>query len=229
MPARLGRRSRTFMPIVIALVVLASSPSWGAAGDDAETGAKRARGGGGLRAGSWQVDGLDEPASGSASESITAEGWFQKGLDLHLALESTLGFWQRTQSSTETGSLGAETDRELHTYLVPTLTTLKIYPFTRPSSPLEPFLAAGVGVVLGIDQEKVSSTDPLVPSDNSTTFHTGLGIQTGVGMDWNSGSPFGLTLGGRYQWATFAEDVGGQALYRGFVVNAGVTYHFQYQ
>jgi opacity protein-like surface antigen len=227
MTANRDRRGRALIAIAASLLMCAALPLWSAADDTVEAGAKRARGGGGVRAGDWQVHGLEAPANGSDSETITVEGWFQKGLDLHLAMESTLGFWQRTQNSTQSGSLGTESRHETNTYLVPTLTTLKMYPLTRPANPLEPFLAAGVGVVLGIDQEKVTSTDPLVPSGTGTTFHSGLGISTGVGMDCNTGSPFGLTIGGRYQWATFGEKVGGAALYRGFVANAGLTYRFQ--
>jgi len=224
-----GRNGQTLTWVVIALLSLTVSPSAGAAGDDIEIRAKRARGGAGIRVGTWLVRDLEVPPSGSSSESASLEGWFQKGLDLHLALESTVGFWQRSQSSTESGSLGAETRREQQTYLVPTLTALKIYPATRPSSPIEPYVAAGIGVVLGIDREQVSSTDPLVPSGELTTFHTGLGIQTGAGIDWNSGSAFGMTLGGRYQWATFGEDVRGKRLYRGPGVNVGLTYRFRYE
>ena len=229
MPANRGRTGRTSIPIVVAFLTLAAFPSWSTAGDDIEASTKRARGGGGVRAGDWQVHELEDPANGSSSETITVEGWFQKGLDLHLAVESTLGFWQRIQNSTQPGALGTESRRELNTYLVPTLTSLKVYPLTLPSSPLEPFLAAGVGAVLAIDQEKVTSTDPLVPSGSAAAFHSGLGIQTGVGMDLNTGSPFGFTLVGRYQWATFGEKVGGEALYRGFAANAGLTYRFQYR
>lgn len=224
-----GPNGRTLIWAAIALLSLAVAPPSHAAGDDVEARTKRARGGAGIRVGTWHVLDLDTPPSGSSSESASFEGWFQKGLDLHLALESTMGFWQRTQSSTESGSLGAVTQREQQTYLVPTLTALKLYPATRPSSPLEPYLLAGVGVVLGIDREQVASTDPLVPVGEFTTLRTGLGIQTGAGIDWNPGGAFGVTLGGRYQWATFGEDVGGQRLYRGPGVNAGLTYRFRYE
>jgi hypothetical protein len=44
-------------------------------------------------------------------------------------------------------------ERKVDCYLVPTLTTLKLYPLTRPSNPIEPFLNAGLGVTLGIDRD----------------------------------------------------------------------------
>jgi opacity protein-like surface antigen len=180
--------------------------------------------------GSWQVVGLDQPGAPSSTQSLAAEGWYQKGFDLHIALESTIGFWQRTQSATEAGSIGGtSTQTKTQTYLVPTMTALKLYPATRPGSPLEPYLSGGVGVVLGIDRQDVSTTDPVVVPGSNTTVQTGLGIQTGAGVEWNSGTAFGLTVGGRYQWASFAEAVGGQALYRGPAYFGGVTYRFQYR
>jgi len=229
MRAICGWKHQTLTLIAAALLSLTAWPCAGAAGDDIEMRMKRARGGAGLRVGTWQVRDLDEPPTGSSSESPSFEGWFQKGLDLHLVLENTLGFWQRTESSTESGPLGAATRRERDTYVVPTLTALKIYPATRPSSPLEPYVAAGVGVALRIEREQVSSTDPLVPPTDDTTIHTGLGIQTGAGIDWNLSGGFGLTLGGHYQWATFGQNVSGRRLYRGPGANVGLTYRFRYE
>jgi opacity protein-like surface antigen len=229
MPA-IRARNQAFKAIAIILLSVVCSNSLAAANDDPSVQAKRARGGGGLRVGTWQVVGLDEPGAPSSTESVAAEGWYQKGFDLHIALESTMGFWQRTQTVTEVGSVaGTGTERKIQSYLVPTMSTLKLYPATRPSSPLEPYLAAGVGIVLGIDHQDVSTTDPIVAPGTTNTFHTGLGIQTGAGLEWNSPSAFGLTVGGRYQWASFAEDVGGKALYRGPAYFGGVTYRFQYQ
>ena len=221
-----GRKGLILTLAATALVSIAASSH---AAENVEDQAKRARGGAGLRVGDWQVVKLSDPASGSASETMAFEGWFQKGLDLHIAMENTIGFWQRTQTSTVSGGLGSETTSEVQAYLVPTLTSLKIYPMTRPSSPIEPYLSAGVGVVLGIVREKVTSTDPLVIPGESVGMHTGLGIQTGAGLDLNPAGMFGLTVGGRYQWATFGEDVGGAKMYRGPALNAGVTYRFRYE
>ena len=38
---------------------------------------------------------------------------------------------------------------------------------------------------------------------------------------------FGITAGGRYQWASFQKSVGDKKLYRGFGLNLGLTYRFQ--
>ena len=229
MRAIYGWKNHTLTLIATALLSLTAWPCAGAAGDDIEMRTKATRGGAGLRVGTWQVRGLDEPPTGTTSESLSFEGWFQKGLDLHLVLENTLGFWQRTESSTEPGALGTSMRRELETYVVPTLTALKIYPATRPSSPLEPYVSAGVGVALRIERAQVSSTDPLVLPADDTTIGTGLGIQTGAGIDWNVSGTFGLTLGGHYRWATFVENVSGKRLYRGPGVNVGLTYRFRYE
>ena len=228
MSAPRSRNHRNLALSALALTALAAWPVVGAA-DDIESQARRARGGAGLRIGTWQVQDLAEPASGSASETASFEGWFQKGLDLHLVLENTVGFWQRKESSTESAPLGFETTRDLDTYLVPTMSALKIYPVTRPSSPLEPYLSAGLGAVMRIQREEVTSTDPLVLPTKATTMATGLGISTGAGIEWNPGGPFGVRLGGHYQWATFSEQATGQRMYRGPGANVGLTYKFRYQ
>jgi opacity protein-like surface antigen len=220
---------RRTLTLTIAASLLASWPGRSAAGDLIESQASRARGGAGLRVGIWQVRDLADPPSGTASESANYEGWFQKGLDLHLVLESTLGFWQRTESSTEPGPLATETKRDVNTYLVPAMTAVKLYPVTRPSSPLEPYVSAGVGAVMRIQRNQVSSTDPMVLPVDETSIQTGLGIQTGAGVDWNPPGPFGVRLGGQYQWASFGENTPGTKLYRGPGVSVGVTYHFRYQ
>ncbi|TMQ67463.1 MAG: hypothetical protein E6K78_05020 [Candidatus Eisenbacteria bacterium] len=56
-----------------------------------------------------------------------------------------------------------------------------------------------------------------------------FGLKAGVGTDWRLGQAFGLTLGGRYQWTEFGEDVGGQRIFNGLGADLGLTYRFQYQ
>jgi hypothetical protein len=221
----LGRNGRKLM-VMCALLLLATGAAPSAAGTVGDLVANPIRGGAGLRVGSWNVLDLESPANGSSWESVAVEGWFQKGLDRNLVLENTLGFWQRNLTTTESGSLGEQTDRERQVYLVPTMTAVKLYPVTSNPTPLEPYLLAGVGLALGIEREQVSSTDPLVATGSSTRMQAGLGIQTGGGVEWRSGGPFGLAVGGRYQWATFSESVGGRGLYRGPGFMAGVTYRF---
>jgi len=218
-----GCNARTLTLIATAVLALAAWTRSSASSDFSTEAPQRTRGGAGLRAATWQVIDLDD-----VSGITQYEGWFQKGLDLHLVLESTLGYWQHTESSTEPGPLSTETTRELYTYLVPALTAVKMYPVTRPSAALEPYLAAGLGPVLRIQREKVTSTDPLVVPTDETSIQTGLGIQTGAGVEWSPPGAFGLALGGYYQWATFGQNVSGRRMYRGPGMNVGLTYRFQY-
>jgi hypothetical protein len=211
------------------LLCLSACPTSGLAADDSEALTRRARNSGGLQGGAWQVADLSAAPGGTDSHTASIEGWFQKGLDLHLAIETTLGFWQRTQTVTQSGTLGTQSQTEMQSYFVPTLTTLKLYPATLPSAPLEPYIAAGAGPVLEMDHQKVTSTDPTVPAGETSSLHTGLGLVAGAGLEWNPGGPFGATAGGRYQWATFGESAGGRRMYRGPGFSAGVIYHFQYK
>jgi hypothetical protein len=218
--------ARTLTLIAATLLALGASPRTSAAGASdyiIEAPPQRARGGAGLRAATWQVVDLDD-----ASGITQYEGWLQKGLDLHLVLESTLGYWQHDESTTTPGPLSTETTRELYTYLVPALTAVKMYPVTGPSASFEPYLSAGLGPVLRIQREEVTSTDPVVIPSDETSIQTGLGIQTSAGLDWRPPGAFGLTLGGYYQWATFGQNASGRRMYRGPGVNVGLTYRFQY-
>lgn len=223
------QRRRLALPalamLVVTLIALAA-PTWAQSGD-AEGATKRARNGAGLRAGIWNVRGLADPQGGTASEGMAFEGYFEKGLDRHLAWENTIGFWSRRQSYTESGPLG-DTDLRVQSYVVPSVTALKLYPFTGPSGPVQPYVSAGVGFTMGIDRTKFDSTDPIVGSGEDMAFQTGFGFKGGLGMDWRLGPAFGLTVGGLYQWTEFSGDLGGQRLYNGLGASFGLTYRFQY-
>src|SRR5688500_10927452 len=73
---------------------------------DVETQARIQRNGAGLRAGVWNVRDLEPAAGNSSQRSPLFEGYFQKGLDLHLALENTLSVWRWHQAGTRTQSGG---------------------------------------------------------------------------------------------------------------------------
>jgi opacity protein-like surface antigen len=214
--------------VLFAISLLGLATPASAQNEGVEAVTKRARNGAGLRFGIWNVRGLVDPQGGTASESPAFEGYFEKGLDLHLAWENTVGFWRRTQTYTDPGLL-ANTDYQVESYLLPSFTALKLYPFTRPSDPIQPYLNAGVGFTLGIDRVKASSTDPGIPDSEDMTFQTGLGLKAGLGVDWRLGQAFGLGVGGRYQWTEFGGDVGGQRIYNGLGADLGLTYRFQYQ
>jgi outer membrane protein W len=222
------RKIGSYAAAVMAVIVTLAAVPTRAADDDVEVRTKRARNGGGLRIGTWDVRGLETPSGGSSSEGLAFQGYFQKGLDLHLAWENTIGFWNRKESFTDTSPVGGGATIETKTYVVPTLTALKLYP-TRPSAVIEPYLMAGLGLVLALDRSETSSTDPFVPSSDETALHTGLGLTAGLGLDWKLSRALGLTAGGGYQWVAFGEDVAGDRTYEGIGVHGGLTYRFQYE
>ena len=193
---------------------------------DVAGGASADRRGAGLRVGRWDVEDLNLAAGETGNESVLIEGWFQKPADRNLVIESTIGFWQRTKEYTSTG-IGGTTTFENTSYLVPMMTALKLYPMARSASIVEPYLLGGVGYVLGIDRGQISGNDPLYPAGESTSLQSGLGLQAGAGLEWNGNGQFGLTVGGRYQWASFADDVGGKGMYKGPGFTAGLTYRFR--
>lgn len=189
-------------------------------------GAGAGRRGAGLRVGRWDVEDLNLAAGETGNESVLIEGFFQKPLDQNLVIENTLGFWQRSTEFSSTG-IGGTTTFENTSYLVPMLTALKLYPMGRAANVVEPYLLGGVGFVLGIDRGQVSGDDPLYPPGESTALQSGLGIQAGAGLEWAGTGQFGVTVGGRYQWASFADDIGSKGMYKGPGFTAGLTYRFR--
>jgi len=181
---------------------------------------KRQRQGAGIRLGSWQVQGL-APVSGTTTSTLPAfEGYWQKGLDKHVVLETSAGLWSRTQH-TSSGSNGS--------YVVPMLTSIKLYPATVPGQAFEPFIVGGVGFTLGIDDQN-SGTGGLVGGGGggNTMLIPGLGLKTGVGIEYHIGSAFGLVVQTGYQYVRFFQDVGGDRTYKGVQLMTGMTYRFQF-
>lgn len=193
--------------------------------EDPEKRVKRMRQGAGLRGGAWWVQDLPEVSDAEYSQTPAFEGYFQKGLDLHLAIETTLGLWRRSQELEETGTLGT-TRQEVQSYVVPSFTSIKLYPFTRPNAGAEPYVSGGIGIALGIDDR---SGEDLLGVGSGTALTTGFGFKAGLGLDWRFSRAFGLTAGGRYTWLRFSEELGGARTYRGFGLDLGLTYRFQYE
>ena len=191
--------------------------------DNVAAGTQRERNGGGVQVSTWQP----KKQAGVSNTGMAAFlGYFEKGLDLHLAWQNTLGYWRRTTTWSETQLTGT-TKHELETHLVPTITSLRLYPFTTPSDRVEPYLNAGVGVVLGLEQDKLS--DGITTTNSGYTMHTGLGIRTGVGVDVRANDAFGIMVGGHFESASFGEEKPGERLYKGFGADVGLTYRFQYR
>jgi hypothetical protein len=180
---------------------------------DAERRARRQRQGAGLRVGLWNVTGL-----GSGSSWPMFEGYFQKGLDRHLALETTAGLWRRTQTTSS---------EEIRSFVVPMLTQLKFYPGTTVEQSIEPYVAAGIGLSLGIDNRK-SSGGVIGGGGSSTTLTYGLGVRGLGGVELHLGSTLGIAGYAGYQYVYFLEPLVGRDSYGGVIVGVGLTYRYQY-
>ena len=187
---------------------------------DLERRAQQSRSGAGLRAGTWNTRGLPPAAAGEQlTSSPTIEGYFQRGLDLHLVLENTATVYWQDRTTRSTGPLGGMTASKTRTYIVPLFTSLKVFPFTRPGERVEPYALGGVGFALGIRD----------PEDGSVSLAQGLGVKGGSGVELRLTEAFGLSLGGRWQWIRFLGEFADTRTVQGFGADVGLTYRFQYR
>ena len=184
-----------------------------------ENAVKRQRQGAGLRVGSWQTTGLTEVAGASYSTLPALEGYWQKGLDQHVAIETSGGFWGRTQR---------DSNGRVSSFAIPMLTSIKVYPGTTVEDQLEPFLAAGGGLTLGVDDENGSTGGLFSGGSSGTALVIGLGLKGGAGIEYHAGRAFGLQAVLNYQWIHFLNPVGGNQDYKGPLIYVGLTYRFQY-
>lgn len=198
----------------------------------AERRVKEMRRGAGLRVGVWDVRGLGEVSGARVNESPLFEGYFQKGLDLHLALENTVSVYRREQRLTRSaGGIGGGTvEEKVAAYVVPQFTSLKLYPLTRPEQRFEPYISGGAGVTIGIDDRENSGSGGLLGGggESGTGFVAGFGLKGGLGLEVRFSEAFGVAAGGRYQWVRFFGELAGERTYRGLGADVGLTYRFQY-
>lgn len=187
--------------------------------------AKLARTGAALRVAFWRVADLPDVQDGSESRWPLLEGSFRRGLDRHLAIESTIGVWRR-HAETESGGgvIGGSSGSAVTTWVIPLLTSVKFYPFTGPEAGTEPFLSAGAGFALGIEEAEAGGT----LTGGGTRAATGFALEGETGAELRLGEAFGLILSGGYQWIRFGEEIGRTRTYAGFNLGAGLTYRFQY-
>lgn len=191
---------------------------------DAERRARRARQGAGLRGGFWNVTGLTEVGGASYSNWPMFEGYFQKGLDRHLVLETSVGLWRRQQTS----GTGASSE-QIRSYVIPQLTQLKLYPATTPEQNFEPYIAGGIGLTVGIDNRNTVSGGLLGGGGSSgTALLAGIGVKGSAGVEYRLGNVFGLAGYVGYQYVYFLEKVGNEQSYRGLVGGVGLTYRYQF-
>ena len=72
-------------------------------------------------------------------------------------------------------------------FLVPLLTTIKLYPFTGPEQRLEPFVAAGVGFVVGLEKQNTVGGGLLGggSANNGVNVTAGVGLKGGAGVEYH--------------------------------------------
>ena len=198
---------------------------------DPERQAQLARRGGGVRAGFWDVRGPRVPDGGTESETPAFEGYVRKGLDAHLALENSVGFWRyrQTISTTSGGPLGGTTTSRIDAYVVPQQTSVVFFPVTRPEQRIEPFLRAGIGLTLGIEDRKGEGGGLFGTAGEGISMVVGFGATGGGGVEWRLTDALGISASGRYQWVRFLEELAGSETYQGLGADLGITYRFQFR
>lgn len=212
-------------------VALATGDAAAQADSLTEQRVKAMRRGAGLRVGAWDVRGLAEVSGARVSETPLFEGYFQRGLDLHLALENTVGVYRREQRLTRPDGIGGGTvEEKVAAYVIPQFTSLKVYPFTRPEHRFEPYISGGAGLTIGVDDRENTGSGGLLGGgeESGTGFVAGFGLKGGLGMELRFSRAFGAAAGARYQWVRFFGELAGERTYRGLGADLGLTYRFQY-
>jgi opacity protein-like surface antigen len=217
--------SATLTALALVLAPLAASAQQGG-----ERAVRQARSGIALWVGDWRVHKDEAPSGVRESETPTFEVLFAKGLDLHLVLENSVSFWRRSQTATLLGGAGGSARQSVTGYIVPQFTSIRAYPFTRPAARVEPYLRAGAGFAIGIEDRSGASAGPLGTSASGTSFVPGFGLTGGAGLELRASRALGLGAGARYQYVQFFnEGVAGDRIYKGVTLEGGLTYRFQYR
>jgi hypothetical protein len=220
-------RIMAMIALVAAAGVVAEPATAQTQESDEERAARLARSGAGVRVGVWNVANLREAENATASTWPYAEAYFQRGMDLHLVIESTIGLYRRQEQFAGTsGPLGSAPSTTT-SYIVPLLTSVKFYPFTTPGAGFEPHALAGVGFALGIEAQE-GGTSGLLQRSPGTTMITGFGAKGGAGFDVRLADAFGLSVGAAYQWLRFSDPVGGIETYAGPTFTGGLIYRFRF-
>jgi hypothetical protein len=217
--------------LVMLTTCLAATIAGAQADSSAENRAKAMRRGAGLNASLWDVRGLRDVSGASVDEMPLFEGYFARGLDLHLAMENSVGVYRREQRITRSGGIGGGTvEEKITTYLVPQFTSIKLYLVTRPEERIEPYLVGGAGLTLGVDDRENTGSGGLLGggAESGTAFVVGFGLKGGAGVELRFSNAFGALAGGRYQWVRMFGDLAGERTFRGFGADVGLVYRFQY-
>jgi len=225
-------KTRRTLSSAILLVLVAAPLAAQAADTDPERAAELQRRVAGVQAGVWLPRDLPEVSGAVYGTTPFFTGFTRRGLDRHLAWENTVSFWRRTQERELPGGItGSGGTESVSTYVLPLLTSLTFYPASGPGAAFEPFLRAGIGVTLGVDDRQGTSGGGLLGAGarEGVIMYTGIGARGGVGADIWLGRALGLTAAAQYQWTRFLEgEPGGTATYQGPVLEAGLLYRFQF-
>ena len=198
--------------------------------DAEERRVKRERSGAGISGGFWSVRGLQKQDGVDYSNSPSFEGYLAKGLDLHLTLENTLGLWIRTQEVPSSGGLGGSSGETIKSYILPQFTAIRFYPVSRPDDGVQPFVGAGAGFAIAIDDRETQSSGGLLSGfgGSGIAFVPGFGLKAHAGTEFR-GKALGVSLSAKYQWIRFFQEVGGDQTFGGFGADIGFVYRFQYR
>lgn len=183
-----------YWPILLLLMLLKIAVAYGQQGETDPRAARRAVG---LRAGSWQ----DLPY---------IEIYFQRGLAERVALENSAGVWRQKQDSWET-------------YVIPLLTTLKIYPLTAPTRALQPYIMFGLGLGVGVERESKRAV-----GGGGTSILTALGGKAAGGLEFKLRKSLHAHGGGRYLYMHYNDKLAFRNTYEGIGFEGGISYRFNF-
>jgi hypothetical protein len=222
-------RNIVMIATLFAAVALTGAPATaqGTPESDEERAARLARSGAGVRVGMWNVADLRELEDGTASTWPYFEAYFQRGMDLHLVIESGIGLYRRQEEYPGTGGPLGTSPGTTTSYILPLLTSVRFYPVTRPEAPIEPHIGAGIGFAIAIEDQE-GGGGGLISRSPGTAMVTGFGARGAGGVDFRLGGAFGASIGAMYQWLRFSDPVGGIETYAGPVFTAGLTYRFRF-
>jgi hypothetical protein len=200
---------------ILMLVMLAVAAPRGVDAQQADVTSQRAIG---LRIGTWLVDMADhlDPAA-----SPHVEIYLERSLNGDdLLLENSLGYWRIITTEQQTFPA---TSIEVKGYVVPLLTSLKLYLFESAESALSPYVSGGAGLAFGFEKGRTSNG-----GTTGTSVSTGFGVRAAAGVELRIVRGIRVTGSARYQWLHFGEDVGSTETYRGLGLNGGITYRFRF-
>ncbi len=174
---------RALVLLLLALTgVRAAEPQLHVPKDDPEKAVRRLRQGAGFRTGLWKVQDLAEVSGARDSETPLLEGYYQKGLDRRIGLESSVAMWRREVKFDSQDALGNPVSETATSYVLPLVTAGKFYLIREPRR-LDPFLCAGLGLTLGLDKRDGSNGSPTGRSQGGRVIQEGGSSWVAQGSD----------------------------------------------